>query len=535
MTGDLRQVKADRHVASGSSSEPRFRRIVLHPFFLAIFPAVFLWAQGRRYGIFFGDVAIPLVLSLAVAATAFAVLVWALKWRAARAGVVVSLWIILFFSYGYLGETEAGAASLFAGSDLVKVLVWLVAGLSGTYLSKKIRRMPAVTEVANYVAIGLVVANLSVVGLYQIQSESEARIERSVRPPERPKSGTVRPDVYYIVLEEYAGERTLREAFGYDNSWFLDAMRDRGFYVARSSSANYPRTALSVASSLNMGYLQPRPGKIVGEGALNHLMEEHAIGKYMKALGYRYLHAGSWWEQTATTPLADAIITRPPAPIVPTLLYTKSLLRPMGHPFPFLRNRLDQHDREYDRTLGQFKEVAAAKEAEGPKFVFAHIMSPHSPYVFDRNGGFVSRKDYRTRSLATLYLDQLIYANKLVLELVDELLSGQEGPRPVVIVQADEGPYPGKPSQWGPDPSDQTLKQKFELLNALYFPDTTEGRSARGTLYPTMTPVNDFRVLLRAYFDPGVALLPDRNYTFRDLAHVLELTDVTSRVRTLLR
>jgi hypothetical protein len=161
-------------------------------------------------------------------------------------------------------------------------------------------------------------------------------------------------------------------------------------------------------------------------------------------------------------------------------------------------------------------------------------MSPHSPYVLDRNGGFVSREDYRTRPLARLYVDQLIYVNKLVIALVDELLSGPESSRPVVIVQADEGPYPGEPSRWGPDPSDRTLKRKFELLNALYFPATAEGRAARDTLYPTLTPVNDFRVLLHAYFDPGVALLPDRNYTFRDLDHVLELTDVTSRVRTLL-
>jgi hypothetical protein len=512
------------------------RRIVLHPFFLAIFPAVFLWAQGGRYGTSFGDVAIPLALSLAVATAVFALLVWALKWKAARAGIVVSLWIILFFSYGYLGETEAGAGSLFAGSDLVKVVVWLLAGLLGTYLLKRTRRMPGVTEVGNYVAMGLVVANLSVIGLYQVQSGSEARIEQSVRPPELPTSGADRPDIYYIVLEEYAGERTLRESFGYDNSWFLDALEDRGFYLARSSSANYPRTALSVASSLNMGYIQPLPGKIVGEGALNHLIEEHAIGQYLKRIGYRYLHAGSWWDLTATNRIADAIITRPPAPIIPTLLYAKSLLRPIGHPFPFLRNRFDQRDREYGRILNQFEEVAKAKRAKGPKFVFAHVMSPHAPYVFDRDGGFVSRGDYRTRPLATLYVDQLIYVNKLVIRLVDELLSGEEErSRPIVIVQADEGPYPGEPSRWGPDPSDQILRQKFELLNALYFPNTAEGRVARGALYPTLTPVNDFRVVLRAYFDPGVAFLPDRNYTFRDLDHVLELKDVTSRLRTLLR
>ncbi len=45
-------------------------------------------------------------------------------------------------------------------------------------------------------------------------------------------------------------------AYGYDNTEFLNALRERGFYVGECSQSNYVRTEISLASSLNMMYLQ---------------------------------------------------------------------------------------------------------------------------------------------------------------------------------------------------------------------------------------------------------------------------------------
>ena len=41
-------------------------------------------------------------------------------------------------------------------------------------------------------------------------------------------------------------------------------------------------------------------------------------------------------------------------------------------------------------------------------------------------------------------------------------------------------------------------------LSAYYFPDDTEG------LYPTITPVNSFRVIFNKYFDQNYPLLDDK-------------------------
>ncbi len=45
---------------------------------------------------------------------------------------------------------------------------------------------------------------------------------------------------------------------GGDNRLFLDALRKLGFYVADRSASNYPRTVMTIASMLNMAYLDEK-------------------------------------------------------------------------------------------------------------------------------------------------------------------------------------------------------------------------------------------------------------------------------------
>ena len=58
-------------------------------------------------------------------------------------------------------------------------------------------------------------------------------------------SGAAKPDIYYIILDGYSRDDTLQDFFDYDNSQFLKALEDMGFYVARCSQSNYAQTQLS--------------------------------------------------------------------------------------------------------------------------------------------------------------------------------------------------------------------------------------------------------------------------------------------------
>jgi hypothetical protein len=60
------------------------------------------------------------------------------------------------------------------------------------------------------------------------------------------------PDVYYIVLDGYGRADVLSSIFNYDNSEFIEFLKEKGFYVGERSHSNYIETYLSLTSSLNL-------------------------------------------------------------------------------------------------------------------------------------------------------------------------------------------------------------------------------------------------------------------------------------------
>jgi hypothetical protein len=340
-------------------------------------------------------------------------------------------------------------------------------------------------------------------------------------PPKLPS----KPDIYYIVFEEYGGTASLRDVLHYDNRPFLRELEGRGFYVATDSTANYPRTLPSLASSLNLEYLEHLTQEF-GRGnsdvaPLEEMVDDNLVGRRLRARGYQWIHMGSWWHVTRESTAADENIrySQGVSP-VPTELF--------GTPVVPASDGAGYRTAAYERILFQFDQLGRLGAEPGPKFVFAHILSPHGPYVFNRQGHYRTRPDADSRGKAGAYVDQVVATNAMILGLVDDLLSRPAAERPVVIIQADEGPYEGNPSRWTTFDPEVALR-KFPILNAYYLPGVTQD------LYSTITPVNTFRLVFDLYFGSHLQLLPDRNYTFRDTAHIYDLTDVTDRVQPLIR
>ncbi len=70
------------------------------------------------------------------------------------------------------------------------------------------------------------------------------------------------PDIYYIVLDAYARNDILNEVIGYDNSEFLNELKDRGFYLPECAFSNYDGTVLTLTSVLNYRLIR-KPGRSV--------------------------------------------------------------------------------------------------------------------------------------------------------------------------------------------------------------------------------------------------------------------------------
>ena len=78
----------------------------------------------------------------------------------------------------------------------------------------------------------------------------------------------------------------------------------------------------------------------------------------------------------------------------------------------------------------------------GPKFVWAHVLLPHPPYVFDADGDFIESPQHAGISGHGGWKGQLEYTNKRLEAFLEELLSKPEAEQPIIVLQADEGPWP---------------------------------------------------------------------------------------------
>ena len=151
---------------------------------------------------------------------------------------------------------------------------------------------------------------------------------------------------------------------------------------------------------------------------------------------------------------------------------------------------------------------------DGDYFVFAHIISPHPPFIFGPEGQALTPRweftlqdasDFpgTTEEYITGYSAQSRYINKLVLILVTQLITESENP-PIIIIQGDHGPRAFM--DW--ESVNQTdTQESMSILNAYFVPNQTGI-----DLYDSISPVNSFRVLFNQYFDTDYALLEDHSY-----------------------
>jgi hypothetical protein len=506
------------------------RQPPLHPLFFAIYPIVFLYARNLRGTISPRDLVLPILLGVGgmlLVGLAF----WLVFRDVHRAGLATSLVVILVFSFGHVERVIDPLRTGFADGLLLAAWgLFLLAGILA--LAKPRNGFRPVTGVLNVVAAALCAINVVPIVAFETHT-TEERLQEPVAVPTVSVDAPKR-DIYYLIFDRYAADRTLRDDFGFDDGDFFRWLERQGFYVAYESLANYPRTTHSLASSLNMTYLDglaARVGADSGDWApLTDALSGFRVARSLEELGYRYYHVGSWWAGTGTDPSADEdLVYHQPADFEQMLLDTTIV--------PTISQRIGLSDgtsfqlQEYRRARFQFDTLKRISNDPSPTFAFVHLTLPHPPYVFDADGSFVPPEEDAERSGEAAYLAQLAYTNHAIEDAVQELLAGPAESDPIVVLQSDEGPHPlrlllDEDAFVWPDATDAELGEKLRILNAYYLPGLDDAG-----LYPTISPVNTFRLILSDYFDADLPLLPDRTYVFESDEHPYRFTDVTERLR----
>jgi len=184
-----------------------------------------------------------------------------------------------------------------------------------------------------------------------------------------------------------------------------------------------------------------------------------------------------------------------------------------------------------DRILSTLYRLERMAEIEGPKFVYAHIVCPHPPFVFGRNGEeiphsvpfAISDGDHFPglhQDYVAQYVGQVEFLNNRLVTIIDRILT-ESNSKPIVIIQGDHGP--GSNLVWD-SPDETNMRERFSILNAYYLPE-----SAKEFLYPSISPVNSFRLVFQQIFGIPYDLLPDEQF-FSTHAHPFEFIPVTDLI-----
>jgi hypothetical protein len=509
-------------------------------------PLLFFLTNGANLAEIAPSDGLKLLLVVIVTALAILFLCRPLVKDWERAGIVAGLGSYFVFNFMAFYDQYRDIVPRLAAHNSLTIVLWLAVAV---LLIFGLRRLSdhRVRLLASYlltVAAVLFLFKTYSVAAFAFGSSGSrltvANVDIDEAAPTTP--ATTKPDVYYIVLDRYTGPIGLKAAFRFDNSRYLNSLRKRGFYVAERSYGNYPGTLESLPSSLNASYYRakPNPSKqsdaTYYRKALVQRMQNPAVPRFFKRQGYEYIQIASWWGVTQRSRVAERIY-----------IYDYRTIVAMGKQF----NLSDAEDKfvgwtllakllKTDLHIGDFKilgwqtaaprsrkrsasvflrqvndiERLASEKSSRPKFVFAHTLMPHGPYVFDADGGPLPAGITNNER----YVRQLQFTNREVLKLVDRLLAIYGKKPPVIMLVSDEGEHP---AHYSVEASDSKFQEKYNISGAYYFP----GIEHTG-LYQTITPVNYFRVLMNDYFHTNLALLPDRNFT-----SVNGAIDITGRLR----
>lgn len=495
----------------------------VHVFLFAIFPVVFLFSHNVEQ-VVFSDAITSLFVVFTVSAVVFFLFRFVFR-DGEKVALATTLFLILFFSYGHAFEPEPGAYWI---RHRYMLIIWIgLFSIGIYYLIRTKRNLQPLTKALNVVSLVLVAFSLGSITAYEYGVVKNRSMTRNDGVPfdKVTTQAEARPDIYYIILDAYASNPVLQREIGYDNSKFLNYLTGKGFFVVPDANSNYSATHLSLPSSLNMDYLQnisTKPGEVSTQTVnTRQLIENSAVQRFLKRQGYAYVQFGSNWQATYTNKFADENFTMGYLSEFLRILYKTTALYPIGRKFDIFNDRRIQ----YEGILSHFDHLGEMPDRLGPTFIFAHLMVPHPPYVFAEDGSFIQTEQSEEEEKKA-YRDQLIFLNKKLEALIDDILTTSKHP-PIIILQGDHGSRleprgniasPEKLYDW-------YIKERMGNLSAYYLPG-----GGKKALYDSITPVNSFRVIFNYYFGADFELLPDESYLAPPWGDGYDLIRVTNTI-----
>ncbi len=508
----------------------QLRQIPYYPLIIGAYAVFFLWlanySQVRSF-VVLGPLAFALSLTALVGLIA-----WFVARSLTKAAALAGLFLAIFFTFGHLNNLVQGWAALsgFANRGLLLLVVCALLWIGGSAWILRTRSdLRNLSVGLNLISTVLLVLTLGQIGYRLATSPHQDRSSQNVAHAAAAYEGdqaSALPDVYYFLIDAYDREDFMRTDIPYDDQGFIASLERLGFVVPKCTQSNYNTTVTAMASTLNMNYLD-RLGvsyqKIASLAKtpltieVQHLDMDNQVMANFQDLGYQIITLKEGWPfidfpnsdivydyQADSGPLEKAeahhfqyffLQTTLLQPLLEATEKSPQSVESLPPVLAQMVNPIFDQDNSYNyqisqQNLYQLKKLESVAQVPGKKFVYAHLMTTHPPFTLTSKGTLRTSFDQTNQA----YADAVAYADQRLLTIVQNILAQSKTP-PVIILQGDHAyGWEGKG------------KDAFKILNAYYLPKDGAAR-----LYPSITPVNTFRLIFSTYFGMNYPLISDRS------------------------
>jgi len=320
-----------------------------------------------------------------------------------------------------------------------------------------------------------------------------------------------KPDIYFLVFDEYASSTALKEQWNYDNADLDSFLSRKNFLLLSHSKSNYNFTQFSMASTLNMDYLSIPNPKVCTVKDYNNcyqLIKTNSVCTILSSLGYKIVNYSIFDLPNNPSPVTEDFL-----PLKTKLITSQTFLSRLRKDLYYhlligkwkidwltkdlIYTTYNNNKKIIDKTVHE-----TSNYQPQPKFVYSHIEMPHPPYYFDKDGTLRDKQkliEENSHPDIHTYLDYLPKTNEVIKQLVDRIIIHAKRPT-VIVLMGDHGFR-----------TEQPEKYYFRNLNAVY----TSSQNYTG-FYDSISNVNQFRVLFNNLFHTSFPLKNDSTIFLKD-------------------
>ncbi|MBK8608824.1 MAG: sulfatase-like hydrolase/transferase [Chitinophagaceae bacterium] len=263
---------------------------------------------------------------------------------------------------------------------------------------------------------------------------------------------TKKPNIYFLLFDEYAGYKSLRDSFNFKNDSLYQFLQQRRF-TELPVFANYDFTPFSMSSILNMQYVPEnyRKALLTQPDIQNRFGEirNAQVLTIFRSLGYRVENYSIFdikdypalFESNGLFPIHAGLLTNK--------IFHNRLIKGIGwrlvtgrFEIPFLKKYYMYRKDRYNKDVESSVLKSAGNHSNNPKFCYAHFLLPHGQFYRDSAGAYNQPKQIMNDEYLadkSLYLAYLKYTNNIIKQLLDTIIA--KDPGAVIVVMSDHGFY----------------------------------------------------------------------------------------------